>query len=264
MTKKWKILGIQTNVEWYDVKTKFKQLIRKITYSWLFQELVCFIFASYMRLVYFTSKKVFVNHEIPLEAAKSKTPIIFCFWHNRLMMTPFATRAQKKIDPTFNLMTLASRHGDGKLVGKTMRQMGLIPVFGSSNDGRKASRGIDISSLKKIFKGLKNGVSLGITPDGPRGPNQTINGEVVNISRISQVGMLPMSYSSSKCKQLRTWDKFTIPLPFSTLCFYFDDALIQVDKNATKEDMELIKDTLKKRMDLMQEKSQESAEKNSL
>lgn len=259
MTKKWKILGIQTNIEWYDVKTKFKQLIRKITYSWLFQEFICFIFASYMRLVYVTSKKVFVNHDIPLESTKKNIPIIFCFWHSRLMMMPFATRSHKKANPAFNLMTLASRHGDGRLVGKTMRQMGLIPVFGSSNDGRKASRGIDISSLKKIFKGLKNGISLGITPDGPRGPNQTINGEVVNISRISQVGLLPMSYSCSKFKQMRTWDKFIIPMPFSTLCFYFDDQIIHVDKNATQEEMDVIKGNLKKRMDLMQEKSQKEA-----
>ena len=214
MTKKWKILGIQTNVEWYDVKTKFKQLIRKITYSWLFQELVCFIFASYMRLVYFTSKKVFVNHEIPLEAAKSKTPIIFCFWHNRLMMTPFATRAQKKIDPTFNLMTLASRHGDGKLVGKTMRQMGLIPVFGSSNDGRKASRGIDISSLKKIFKGLKNGVSLGITPDGPRGPRMRVQEGIITIAQLSGAPIIPITFSINNGKV------FYIPLKF--FCFFLN------------------------------------------
>ena len=54
---KWKIFGIQTKVEWYDVKTKFKQLIRKITYSKLFQELICW-------LVFFLFKQQIIAQNI--------------------------------------------------------------------------------------------------------------------------------------------------------------------------------------------------------
>ena len=31
--KKWRIFGYQTDIEWYDVKTKIKQLLRKIFYK---------------------------------------------------------------------------------------------------------------------------------------------------------------------------------------------------------------------------------------
>ncbi|MBU6141243.1 MAG: lysophospholipid acyltransferase family protein [Proteobacteria bacterium] len=255
MNKKWKIFGIQTNVEWYDVKTKFKQLTRKITYSFLVRELICSIVSIYMKLVYFSSKRIFVNREILSEVATNKSPLICVFWHNRLMMIPFATREPKKLFPGYNFMTLASKHGDGHFVGRIMEKFGLISIYGSSKDGRKSSRGIDLASFRKIFDGLKKGYSLGITPDGPRGPNQKINGEIVNIARISGAGILATSYSCSKFKQIKTWDEFKIPLPFSTLCFYFDEKPFYIDKKADEQEMEKIKISLEERMNFVQDES---------
>lgn len=257
MIKKWKFFGYQTKFEWYDVKTKFKQLLRKITYSWMFQELICITLIFYLRLVFFTSRKKFINHEILFKAAKDKSPLIICFWHNRLMMMPFATQKPKRIYRDYNFMTLASRHGDGQFVGRVMEKLGLISIYGSSKDGRKSSRGIDIGSFKKIFDGLKKGYSLGITPDGPRGPNQKINGEIINIARISGAGILATSYSCSRFLEINTWDKFKIPLPFSTLCFYFDDQAIYVARHSSEEEMLEIKNTVEERMNFVQEKSLE-------
>ena len=259
MAKKWKIFGIQTNFEWYDVKTKFKQLLRRATYSWLVQQLICLIILSYMKLVYYSSRKVLINEDVALEAKKTKTPLIFAFWHNRLMMIPFVTAKPKKLYPDYNFMTLASRHGDGKFVGKVMEKIGLISIYGSSQDGRKSSRGIEISSLKQIIKGLRSGLSLGITPDGPRGPNQKINGEIVNIARISGAKILAVSYSSSKHKRLKTWDQFYIPLPFSKLCFYFDSSLIEVAKTIDAAAEENLKNEIEKRMNFVQEESKKIA-----
>ncbi len=249
MKKKWR------DVEWYDIKTKFKQLTRKIAYSFLVRELICSIISIYMKLVYASSKKIFVNREIIFEAARNKTPLIITFWHNRLMMVPFATREPKKLFSKYNVMTLASRHGDGYFVGRIMERFGLISIYGSSQGGRKSSRGIDLKSFRKIFDGLKNGYSLGLTPDGPRGPNQKINGEIVNIARISGAGILAMSYSCSRFKQLNTWDKFQIPLPFGTLCFYFDSKPLYVAKNASAQEVEMIKIAAEKRMNFVQEES---------
>lgn len=261
VNKKWKFFGYQTDLEWYDIKTKFKQLLRKITYSGPVQWLICSIIALYMKIVYTTSKVIFINHDIIIEAAKNKRPLLISFWHNRLMMIPFITQKPKKIYKYYNFMTLASRHGDGRFVGNVMEMFGLISILGSSKDGRKASRGIDFSSMRKIFDGLKKGYSLGITPDGPRGPNQEINGEIVNIARISGAGIIPTSYSSANFKQLRTWDSFKIPLPFSTLCFYFDEKPIYVARDASESDVEKIKSEVESRMNFVQEKSQEVANK---
>jgi lysophospholipid acyltransferase (LPLAT)-like uncharacterized protein len=255
MHKKSKIFGYQTNIGWYDIKTKIKALLRKLTYSWLFQEILCLIFLSYMRLVYYSSKKKFINEEAALAAAKNNQPLIVCFWHNRLMMIPFIAIRIKKIYSNYNFATLSSRHGDGQFVGKIMEKLGLISILGSSKSGRKSSRGIDFAGFKKIFKVLEEGYSLGITPDGPRGPNQKINGEIVNIARISGAGIFPISCSSSRFKKLKTWDNFNLPLPFSTLCFYFDEMPIYVSRKASKEEVEKIKIKVEERLNLVQEKS---------
>ena len=220
MTVKWKIFGYQTNVEWYDVKVKSKQLLRKISYSYLIQGLICFIIFGYMKLVYLTSKVSFINYRALLDNIENNKPTIMSFWHNRLMMIVFSAIEAKKIYPNYNFITLASRHGDGRFVGKVMEKFGMISISGSSKDGRKSSRGISFSSLKQIVEGLKKGYSLGITPDGPRGPNQKINGEIVHMAQLCGASILPLSYSCSNFIKLGTWDQFKIPLPFSKLCFY--------------------------------------------
>ena len=255
MAKKRQIFGGKINIDSFVVKAKFRQIIRKVSYSAAFQGLICFVISSYMRLVYCSSKKIFINEEVGLEAAKNNRPLIACFWHNRLMMIPFITVRIKKTYPNYNFATLASRHGDGQFVGKIMEKFGLISILGSSKAGRKSSRGIDFAGFKKIFKVLEQGYSLGITPDGPRGPNQKINGELVNIARISGAGIFPISYSSSHFKKLKTWDKFNLPLPFSTLCFYFDEMPIYVSREASKEEVEKIKIKVEERLNLTQEKS---------
>lgn len=259
MTKKWKVFGVQTDIEWYDVRTKCKLLLRKITYSVAFQELICLIIMGYMKLVYVTSKKKFVNLDKLFGSTEISPPIIVAFWHNRLMMMPLIPHVRKKLYPNYNFMTLASRHGDGRFVGRTMERLNLISIAGSSRDKRKASRGIDIGNFKKLFSGLKKGYSMGITPDGPRGPNQKIHGEIINIARISRAGILAGSYSASRFKKLNTWDKFMIPLPFSTICFYFDETPIYVPQDAGEEEMEQLRITVEKRMNFVQEESQNLA-----
>ncbi len=257
--QKWKIFGRE--FEWYDIKTKFKQLLRKITYSYLFQEFLCTLISGYMKLVYATSKKILVNYEIAIPLVQNKKGLMFCMWHNRLMMMPLVARKimqdYTKNNPDFRFLALASKHGDGKFVGRVMGRFGLTAIFGSTQDKRKSSRGIDIGAMRKIFAGLKKGHFIGITPDGPRGPNQKISGEVVNIAKLSGAAMLAISYSSSRFIELNSWDRFKIPLPFSTLCFYCDEQLIYAPKEADKNEIEKIRLTLEGRMNIVQKKSLE-------
>jgi lysophospholipid acyltransferase (LPLAT)-like uncharacterized protein len=255
MKEKWKICSYE--FEWFDIKTKFKQSLRRFAYSKIIQELICTFLSAYMRLVYLTSKNIFVGEEKAIAVIRSNKTIILSFWHNRLMMVPFLANkitAGAKDVSNFRFMTLASKHGDGRFVGRTMEKFNFISVLGSTNDGRKKSRGIDLKSLRQIFAGFKKGNSLGMTPDGPRGPNQKINGEIVNIARISGAVIFPISYSSSLFKELNSWDKFKIPLPFSTLCFYVEDG-ISVAKETDEKEIEKIENFLTERMNFAQDES---------
>lgn len=234
-SKKWRLFGYQTNLEWYDIKTKLKQLSRKIFYSFLIQELLAWFIKFYIELVFLTSNSKFLHLDRVDELLKARSPVIFCFWHNRLMMIPIIAKLQKKKIPNHNFMTLASKHGDGRIVGKVMEKFSFISILGSTQEGRKSSRGIDFSSLRKIIDGLKRGYSLGITPDGPRGPNQQINGDVLNIARVTNAKIFAISYSASRCYVFKSWDQFKLPLPFSKISFYLDADPITIEKNTTPQ-----------------------------
>ncbi len=240
---------------WSNFIAKLKTRSRSFVYSNKITNLFCAILQFYMWLVFLTSRKKFVNYYQIFEAARNKKPLIISVWHNRLMMFPFITLKPKKLHPNYNFMTLASKHGDGRFVGRIIEKFGLISILGSTQNKKHRDRGITISSLKQIFSGLKKGYAFGITPDGPRGPNQKINGEIVNIARISGAKILPASCSFSRFIELKTWDKFKLPLPFSRICFYFDDELLDVPQDANEQKMQEIKILAEKRMDLMQEKS---------
>lgn len=234
-SKKWRIFGYQTDIEWYDVKTKIKQLTRKVFYSFLVQESMAWLIKIYIEFVFVTSQIKFINFEVAIDSIKNRSPLIFAFWHNRLMMIPIIAKLYKKNYPNHNFMTLASKHGDGRIVGKVMEKFGLISVLGSTKVNKKSSRGIDYSSLRQIIDGLKRGYALGVTPDGPRGPNQQINGEIINIARISQAKIIAISYSCSRFYVFKSWDQFKLPLPFSNICFYFDQDLILVERDIDQE-----------------------------
>jgi lysophospholipid acyltransferase (LPLAT)-like uncharacterized protein len=258
--KKWRIFGYQTNIEWYDVKTKIKQLLRKIFYNFLMQEVLAWLIMLYIELVFLTSRKKILNNKIINDSINVRSPLIIAFWHNRLVMIPAMAKRIKNSYPNYNFMTLASRHGDGRIVGRVMQKFGLISILGSTKDGRKSSRGIDFSSMRQILDGLKRGYSLGITPDGPRGPNQKINGDIINIARIANAKIIAVSYSSSNFIIFNSWDRFKLPLPFGKLSFYIDEVPIEIPRNSSDEQIIEFEKTLTNKLNFAQNKADEIIE----
>ena len=68
-------------------------------------------------------------------------------------------------------------------------------------------------------------ISIGITPDGPRGPRHKVGEGTINISRISNKKILPMSLACKKKWVLNTWDKFIVPKPFNEICIVWGEPL---------------------------------------
>lgn len=229
-------------IEFWEIKNNAKLLIKKIFFkNDISRKIISYLIYFYLFFVYKTCRKKFIGFESHTNFIE-KNSIIFSFWHNRLMMIPFLSRKIKKKIKNFSLMTLASRHGDGRIVGEVMERFGLISVLGSSKDKRGSHKGIEYSNLKKIINGLKSGCSLGITPDGPRGPNQEINGEIINIAKLTGASLINVSYSCSRFIIIKkSWDKFKIPLPFSRLCFVVSDNIYKVEKNMSESDLENLK-----------------------
>jgi hypothetical protein len=111
---------------------------------------------------------------------------IFCFWHGRLLMMPFANlRGKGKV--------LISRHRDGELIARVMTFFGLGSIRGSFRKGT-------VSSIREIMNNLREGYDVAITPDGPKGPRYTVKDGIVELARLTGKSIVPITYGASKKK----------------------------------------------------------------
>ena len=249
-----------TKIKYFLQHLSLKNILKKTAYSSLLQEIICFILQLYMYFVYITSKRKFINNQVFIDLVKNKQPIIVAFWHNRLVMIPFLALKLKKSLPKHKFMTLASKHGDGKFVGRIMQKFGFIAISGSTNNKRK-NRGIDFSSMRKIISNLKKGYTLGITPDGPKGPALQINGELINIAKTTGASIVCASYSAKKTIIFNSWDKLQLPLPFNQITFYLHHQAVAVPSCATTEEIKQLTNLTTNYLTIAQKKSQSYAHK---
>ena len=161
----------------------------------------CLLAAGYIGLVKLTGRWKVFGTEIPIALLNEGKPFLVAFWHGRLLMMSLAWPYSQK----FKMVT--SQHPDGELIARTIKILGFESIAGSSSRG-------GASTVRSILRALKSGESVGVTPDGPRGPRMRAAKGAVFAAQRAGVPILPLSYAAKQCKILSTWDRFLIPLPF--------------------------------------------------
>ncbi len=77
-----------------------------------------------------------------------------------------------------------------------------------------------------MLQALKAGESVGITPDGPRGPRMRVGpGGVVTLSRLAGVPVVPVSFSAKRAFWLKSWDRFLVAWPFGRGVFVWGEPI---------------------------------------
>ena len=205
------------------------QIKKKIIKNIVVQHFLAFISFVYIKLVGSTSVIIQKNIETPELYWKNNKPFILAFWHSQLMMISYCWQSNEKIN------ILASGHSDGRfgaIVGKYFK-LNNIPTSSAKKT----------ISLKFIFQMLNNSRYVGITPDGPRGPNQKVSEGIIKISRTSQVPIIPIGFASTKYKKLNSWDSFLITKPFSKCAFVWGTSLT-IPKGCKDSEIESFKNKL--------------------
>jgi hypothetical protein len=134
-------------------------------------------------------------------------PAVICYWHrHQLMAWSFLIRL---IERGVRIGWLISASVDGEAISEIARRMGGGLVYRGSTTSKGAE------AVRSICKGIRReGVSAGITPDGPRGPRSVFKPGVVKIAQLSGAPLVPMSWCASHAWVLNTWDRFVVPVPF--------------------------------------------------
>lgn len=136
-------------------------------------------------------------------------PFIPCYWHQRHVFC--ARYLFQHTASTQQLGFLISPSADGEIAARLTQSWGGLPIRGSTTrTGAKAMR-----DLYEMIS--KHRVSPVITPDGPTGPARVFKQGAVMLSQLAQAPILPMSYAASRAWQLKSWDQFLIPKPFSRI-----------------------------------------------
>ncbi|MDJ0948060.1 MAG: lysophospholipid acyltransferase family protein [Alphaproteobacteria bacterium] len=195
------------------------------------------LIAGYVRLVHATTRWTVVRGEIPARYWDQGEPFIGCFWHGRMLAMRFSWPRRVPID------ILISAHRDGRLIAATMRRFGVGTVIGSSSRGGTAA----IISMRNR---LRQGVSIGITPDGPRGPRMRVAPGIIQLAALTGAAIVPASFSTTRARTLGSWDRFLLALPFGRGVYVFGEP-IEVPPRPDKATLERLRRELEDRLNAL-------------
>jgi len=136
-------------------------------------------------------------------------PAIYCFWHNRLALcTEIYHRFIRHRNPTEGVAALVSASRDGGFLSAILASSGAHAVRGSSS--RRGPQ-----ALLELTTWAERRYDLAITPDGPRGPRYAAQEGVISLAQLTGLPIVPVSCYTSRKVELKSWDRFQIPLPFT-------------------------------------------------
>lgn len=191
-----------------------------------------FLVTQYMRLLHLTGRIEFIDEHYPKEYWDKGEPFIGTLWHGRFIMMPFAWRSETRIG------AIISKHGDGEFISRVLTNFNFISVRGSSNATKKKrkDRG-GAEAFRAMVRALRDGTSMGITLDGPKGPRMRVKDGAVMLARMTGRPILPVAFSAKRGMYLGTWDSFLLAWPFSRAVFKWG-APIYVPRDADPALME--------------------------
>jgi lysophospholipid acyltransferase (LPLAT)-like uncharacterized protein len=216
--------------------------IRHFLKSDLVSRIFAFLAAQYIRLVFATCKWDTFGKEILQSYLQADKPFIICFWHGRLAMLVYAWTWK---DRPFHM--LLSNHRDGQLIGRTISYFNIMPIWGSTQRG-------GTQALREMLKILRKGETVGMTPDGPRGPRQVVGLGIITLAKLAQADMVPVTFSTSRRLRLNTWDRFHCPLPFGRGVFLLGSP-ISPPNHGDEPEMERVRLLLQTEMTNLQNKA---------
>lgn len=169
---------------------------------------------------------------------------IYVFWHEYISV----------ILPQWGhtpLTVLCSKHRDGEIVSQVALAQGLHIVRGSSNRG-------GAEALRQMKKHARFS-SIGITPDGPRGPRREMAIGPIYLASLLRLPIVPVGVGIDRAWRLRTWDQFAIPKPFSRVRAIMGPK-IRLSENLGRPELEKHRESVVRLLNDLTEEAQNWAE----
>lgn len=199
---------------------------RRVTYTLLITPIIKLI----LFIIWRTCRVVKVEGEAALTHIQSTgKPCIPCYWHQHHLFCTWYMRGW--IRRGMKIGFLISPSVDGEIPARLAQSWGAEVIRGSTTrTGAQAMR--DMYNLV-----VKQGISPVTTSDGPQGPLHEFKMGDVLLAQFTQAPLLPLAYAASRYWQLRSWDEFIIPKPFSRIAIVVGEPCV-IDRKIHRDDLE--------------------------
>lgn len=167
---------------------------------------------------------------------------IAAIWHQRILLVVHYARRFSQFTP----IAMISRSRDGDLIADLARRLNFVPIRGSSSHGGR-------EALATMVKELSFHPIAVHALDGPRGLRGIIKAGIIRMSELSGAPIIPVYISVNHAWILKSWDRFLIPKPFSTVWVRWDKP-IPVAGELTDIAFETLRLDFEKKMRSNQEK----------
>lgn len=147
---------------------------------------------------------------------------IYIFWHEYIL-SAITSRAHTQTS------ILVSGHRDGQYLTRVTQRLGFNVINGSSSKN-------GVSALKS-FLHQSGKTSIGITPDGPRGPRRQLAPGPIFLASKLGIPVVCLGLGYDRPWRMNSWDRFAIPRPFSRIRAVFGPPF-QIPKRLGKTGLE--------------------------
>ena len=181
---------------------------------------------AFLRMLAHTWRVNFVNPQVVSDLRLRQQPFIYVLWHGTLLPLTWAHRRR-------NVVAMISEHSDGEIIARIIESIGYRTVRGSTSRG--AAR-----ALLGACRVIEDGACLAVTPDGPRGPAESVAPGAAVISHRTGAPLVPTSVFVSHAWRLNSWDRFMIPMPFARVTVAYGDPIVidaSIARDAERETM---------------------------
>jgi lysophospholipid acyltransferase (LPLAT)-like uncharacterized protein len=136
------------------------------------------------------------------EFYKQKTPFIIAHWHGDELGILHLLKH-------YHVACIISTSKDGNIMNRAVELLGAETVRGSSTRG-------GTQALKGMIRLKKKGRRPSVAVDGPKGPIYKVKPGVFQISRLTQLPIVPISFHADRVFTFeKSWNKSQLPLPFA-------------------------------------------------
>ena len=169
---------------------------------------------------FFSIERYFVHFKI---VNKPTQQALYAIWHGEQCVV-------YSVEDKENFYVLVSPSNDGEIVAQGIEVLSLKSIRGSSK--RNA-----VAGSLQILEKLKEGASVAIMVDGPKGPKGVVKEGIVNLAKLSGVPVIPLAWVSNDKTFLKfnSWDNFRIPFGFCRTVVVYGEP-IYIPSELTKEE----------------------------